>query len=264
MKKYKLIKCYPGSPEIGSIAEYNEYISYYSVFQHGSFHKKNIENHPEFWEEVISEYPKILAFRNIESINVIDLLENGNYKCKESADDGDLTLSHCLNLNYLEIYQIEVSSGKIFTIGDKFTFNGLGGSNWENKFDIILGFDYRRNGELAVKYHNGIVAVDKIISAKEPLFVTEDGIDIFDPTTNLWLVNPASCSMVEIKASQWDKTTETRLIFAIKENANKFIDENKPMFSKKQIKEALEYAKYEEKSVGYWILTDKIKQKLGI
>ena len=49
------------------------------------------------------------------------------------------------------------------------------------------------------------------------------------------------------------------LWFKTKENAEKYIYENKPEFSRKQILDAIEYAKYAEFSKGIWVLALKIK-----
>lgn len=57
MKKYKLIKKFPGSPEINVIAESDSTGTY--LVKGGvliyMFTKEQIENYPEFWEEVKEE-----------------------------------------------------------------------------------------------------------------------------------------------------------------------------------------------------------------
>jgi hypothetical protein len=58
MKKYKLIKEYPGSPEIKSIAKKEE--KGYNVIDNKSLFwltDETVENYPEFWEEVEEENP---------------------------------------------------------------------------------------------------------------------------------------------------------------------------------------------------------------
>lgn len=61
MKKYKLIKKYPGSPEIGTIVRQSDINGYYKTidnpFEYTMYHFSNIDNHPEFWEEVKEEKP---------------------------------------------------------------------------------------------------------------------------------------------------------------------------------------------------------------
>ena len=58
MKEYKLIKEYPGSPEVGSIV--SKYVSsttpsYCKIYDNGDSwftEKEKVENYPEFWERV--------------------------------------------------------------------------------------------------------------------------------------------------------------------------------------------------------------------
>lgn len=82
---------------------------------------------------------------------------------------------------------------------------------------------------------------------KEPLFVTEDGVEVTNKDTEVKLVNPVTLASVVIKAYQWDGT---RKVFFFEKNAIKYIDENKPIYSKKQIKNAIEKAIYDS-TLGY-------------
>lgn len=52
MKKYKLIKIFPGSPSLGTIIEDTGQGSY-KMNNSQYYGKINIENYPEFWEEII-------------------------------------------------------------------------------------------------------------------------------------------------------------------------------------------------------------------
>lgn len=47
MKKYKLIKIYPGSPILGTIWEYRT---------------KDFSNYPEFWQEVIEKEYQMVKY----------------------------------------------------------------------------------------------------------------------------------------------------------------------------------------------------------
>src|SRR5690554_864894 len=74
MKKYRLIKEYPGSPELGSILTYGRIRGDYAynndnlnVFRH----KNEIENHPEFWEEIIEKDYEILSYKYNNDIYVL-------------------------------------------------------------------------------------------------------------------------------------------------------------------------------------------------
>ncbi len=59
MKEYKLIKKYPGSPELGTIIYWSPTISKFTVDLIETFtcSEETIINHPEFWEEVKDNNP---------------------------------------------------------------------------------------------------------------------------------------------------------------------------------------------------------------
>lgn len=93
---------------------------------------------------------------------------------------------------------------------------------------------------------------------KATLFVTEEGIEVYDSETILWLINPSTFVMVDIRAKYWDKTG---LVFYFKDKAESWIDLNKPIFSKQQILDAL-------KDMPIWLeevsFNDYLINKLGI
>ena len=112
----------------------------------------------------------------------------------------------------------------------KFIFSLTIPSLW---FFINAGFSF----VLAICRLLTIRKYNKIKKAPEPLFVPEDNIEVCIPNLEVYLVNPTTLVMVIIEAIQWDKT---RLVFYYKENAEKYIDDNKLIYSKKQIREAAE------------------------
>lgn len=55
MKKYKLIKTYPGSPDLGTkVQEHNTKSGFYYDEHRMSVLRYHVENQPEYWEEVRS------------------------------------------------------------------------------------------------------------------------------------------------------------------------------------------------------------------
>ena len=65
--KYKLIKLYPNSPEIGTIVHKTKAENGYGWKDEGPydsrlFTNKTVENYPEFWEEVKEKEYTILSF----------------------------------------------------------------------------------------------------------------------------------------------------------------------------------------------------------
>lgn len=87
MKKYKLIKKYPGSPELGLIIKKNGTCYESDVFN-VHFHtmdQKNIENNPEFWEEVDEIYHVGTRVKNLETQTELIRKEDGWYKEDKTA-----------------------------------------------------------------------------------------------------------------------------------------------------------------------------------
>ena len=59
--KYKLIKKYPGSPELGTVVTFYTNWGMYGILQNCLYKKEIIENQPEFWAEIKKDY-EILSF----------------------------------------------------------------------------------------------------------------------------------------------------------------------------------------------------------
>ena len=118
MKKYKLIKEYPGSPELGTIAlpytGNGDRVVHY-ILEHTrkdcdylALPKKHIEDNPDYWEEENDIWYMVLlidrAFRNAwEPIRVeayiIDTDDRKYFKTKEEAEHFIIYNKPCLSIN---------------------------------------------------------------------------------------------------------------------------------------------------------------------
>ena len=136
MKQYKLIKTYPGSPNLGFIVKYTELMSEGFFCTETNCWTYQIEKYPEFWQEII-ENPKkdyeITAFRCIKNGILRKLSYTGKY---HNNNDNGQTLEFCLKTNdndrinnskkIYEIYSVKrLSDGIEFKIGDKIIDNGF-------------------------------------------------------------------------------------------------------------------------------------------
>ena len=65
MKKYKLVRCFPGSPPIGTVAIKTHFG--YSTGGYGMLFVEDVENYPEFWE-LIKE-PLFITEDRVEIFN---------------------------------------------------------------------------------------------------------------------------------------------------------------------------------------------------
>lgn len=67
MKKYKLIKEYPGSPDLGTeVQEHNTKSGFYYDEHRTSVLRYHVENQPEYWEEVNDSKWFIVPTRNLQ------------------------------------------------------------------------------------------------------------------------------------------------------------------------------------------------------
>jgi hypothetical protein len=114
--KYKLIKEYPGSPELGTIAERISKIKSNTSYYYGEGEKKyciydhHVEDNPEYWEKV-NEYLWWVVFTKEEALfktYTPYLIETYAYhkndsrqyfKTKEEAEEFILDNKPCLSYN---------------------------------------------------------------------------------------------------------------------------------------------------------------------
>ena len=143
MKKYKLIKQYPGSAALGTIAQPND------LLQHDFF-----EKYSEYWEEVKDHAYQFISFSsNRWSDRLATLDENGRYATL--AGSVGWTLQELLEVGAsvksgdVKIHSVKrLSDGEIFTIGDKAKTTGKDHSHTITSFRIkqyCIGKDSNNN-----------------------------------------------------------------------------------------------------------------------
>lgn len=242
MKKYKLIKTYPYSPKLGTIAidigirinflnDKNEVYDYTS-----SKDKSVVTDYPEFWQEIIEKDYEILSFK--KDVNIYTVRENGRllwdipvYKGM-NADITAIHWSEALNKDY-KIHSIKrLSDGEVFTIGDKVCGEIL---NNETIHSIIL-----KNNSLKFNISETqlqFIHLNKIQHIKQPLFITEDGVDIYynenvysvdKKTFRIELKNCGAAIKANIKP---ELKLDEQWLFSTKEAADEYVALNKPCLS---------------------------------
>jgi len=229
MKKFKLIKEYPNSPELGTEVNYSEKHQIYN-YNGGNIYtalpKHTVENLPEYWQEIKDNGFEILALvGNSESQG----------RCGDLLTD-DENIEAWLRgngTNSWDIHAIKrLSDGQIFTIGDyvqeRLTNNR--GKTWEIR-------SFKNNSiqvtECYISYtSNTTVSLFNIVKiAKEKLFTTEDGIDIYggdkySTVDSVWNV---------FKDCEYPYASKVGKIFSTKERAEEYVLMNKPCLSIKDI-----------------------------
>ena len=240
MKKYKLIKEYPGSPKPGTIAKLDKIDYVYYYFEKDSYTgigSSIIENNPEFWEKVVEKDYEILSFKIPGNAHwFANLQHNGMY--------GGWSEDHALNQLSKGIWSIHsvkrLSDSEVFTVGDN------------TKYGCIDEFYIKNNHLLAttVLESSGKYLKD-LQKTKQPLFKTEDGKEIYEGDNTFGI--DEKYQFLKFNGWVWKKNESPNKLhkhFSTKEKAEEYIIMNKPCLS---INDVL--------SVGQRVIVDEGKLK---
>lgn len=268
MKVYKLIKKYPNSPELGVIVSEE----YKDIFMFC-----NPKDYPEFWKEVKQKEYEVLTIiynKGIKEDEIAYLHSTNTFVFKKYIQsEGAIgsTLEACIS-NGWEIKSVKrLSDGEVFTLGDKI-------SHKERKWNNVSISELRIVDDyiLARNDNGGSHNIECIEKHKQPLFRTEDGVEI-DCNTECFGLN------IEIKIGDkeieeeniYKYTYKTKYtlkkiskqdpnywkIFSTKEVAEKYIEENKPKYSEKDIESLLESCRFERGAINIMIKNWKERRK---
>lgn len=222
MKKYKLVKEYPGSPKLGTIVEKHD--PYYHGKKRGFVYTLDyIEKSPEFWEEVIGKDYEILTYY-CKSLGLV--AESIVFKEPQFGGNSEWNIHSVKRL----------SDGEIFTIGDNTTLGLITQIHLDDKKGLWLDFN-RLGGYSSENYKN--------LRKVKVLLTTEDGVDIFEGD-KLYTVNKKTIQLYSNGAYASISTTKHNdyVYFSRKEKAMEYILMNKPCLSLNDL------AKWEEKFRG--------------
>lgn len=271
MSTYKLIKWYPSLPK--EIKEGIE-VNFYSVSDEYSDNpcgldakislpKEEVEGN-NFWEKV--EY-KLISYTVYDDTNLVTLRENGNYlTIREELSSNTLgaTIEQVRNFWKEEdhkIYSVErLSDNKIFTVGDK-----VYQSNCKTNYFTITGFKMDVNNEhLLVLGNNTRIRLSKIEHGN-PLFRTEDGVNVFEGdslfilSTANWIIGSLS-PIIGLHQHPFKGATGTEFkYFSTKDAADNYVLNNKPCLSINEVYSVLHIPRTKIEK-----LEELAKSKLGV
>jgi hypothetical protein len=253
MRKFKLIKTYPGFNKLGLIIEINseQETGYYS------------EN-KEFWEEVIEKDFEILEIRGYSGYYLLQ--KNGTFYY--SYDDvstvlygnkkGGNSAETILNSKH-HIHSIKrLSDGEIFTIGDKIT-----GKSKYNCTINIIELNPNCNQIMFNRLDEGIDLVNAK-HYKQPLFKTEDGVDIFEGDSFAHTSGWTEPKIIRATSKHLNYKLPMDKLFSTKEKAEEYILMNNPCLSLNDIVKNTEKARSNDTfsgSVMYKRLKELVKSK---
>jgi hypothetical protein len=208
MKKYKLIKEYPGSLKLGSIATTK---GGDDLWKGSTYYDK----YPEFWEELIEKDYKILSYVAKDNPNNITTKRRGAH----------------LHEEYWKINSVKrLSDGEVFTVGDRAKVYEYGSIKTITEIVVNDTKSILTEG-IWLRYDSGSSHMTHAIKVKNPIFLTHNGKDIFTEDT-VWYVNKENFYYDHIIAFPEVKfNSEIRAYFLTEEEAKEYIERNKPRLS---------------------------------
>ena len=220
--KYKLIKLLPfeNSPKIGYISEPHCTQKDGAHYWNGLWF--NPENYPEFWELVVEkdyEIVSILLQRSDKhQIHNVSEYKNTGY------------IEALLNCNGNKIHSVKrLSDSEIFTIGDKVV--GYNNSIAKIKTIYLVG---EISLNIGTDKSEGF-SLKNLKKIKKPLFTTEDGVDIFENNTSIYILD--KFTIRHIKHKDFNVISKYVKYFSTKEKAEEYILLNKPCLSLNDLKQ---------------------------
>lgn len=240
MKKYKLLKWFPTLPkdwEVGMelgvgenrICNYSpcssKYKDYYLL-------PADVENNPEFFEEIVEKEYEVLSLKADECPEFTFVLrENGLYSTKGK---GSQTLESLLHFSWKINSIRRLSDNEVFSIGDLVIDKKLGMKIPKKITKIRVIGD-----AIAINGGEFQTALDRIEKAKPVLFITEDNVEVFEGEDYL-AIDPKDLSIVLSVADQ-ESLNSSWLKFSSKEKAQEWIVLNKPVLSINDVLNFLEH-----------------------
>ena len=235
MKTYRLIKTYPGSPKLGTIVYLETEDNYMTNMENDFklFPKKIVENYTEFWEEVVEKDYEILSIKckvkNFGSY-ILNKIHNGKFANEYKQIE--------FNSEFYDIHSVKrLSDGEIFTIGDKTN----GGSIKEIWLLGLVVSNIKQPDFIHIVYNHDLKDsiypdFNDVQKLKQPLFTTEDGVDIFENNITIYRVDLQMWKLCSpIKSGRLLEGINL-LKFSTKEKAEEYILMNKPCLSLTDLK----------------------------
>ena len=264
MKRYRLIQTYPGSPElnttvIGQDCNYFRYEIENTPVTQPSIAKSDIENHPNFWEDITANY-EILSLEYSS-----ELYTNFRSKLFKSM------LINLVNDSEIKIHSIKrLSDNKIFTIGDEVCefFNAVGYTKPFKIDNIYLqtptmvrlnSHPYDNQG--CTHLFNKVVLLEDACEfiKPEPFFTTEDGVEIDNHTEVWYLKNDNKYSPINTVVFTNSSKKTGHLYFSTKKAIENYILMNKPCLC---INDIINFKGSKDSNFMQIYLKDIVKAKL--
>jgi hypothetical protein len=208
MRKYRLVKEYPGSEPVGTIASSENKTHFWK----GTIY---YETYPEYWEEVIEKDYEIVSYVAKDNPNNITTKRRGAH----------------LHEEYWKINSVKrLSDEEIFTLGDRVKVYEHGSIKTITEIAVNDTESILTEG-IWLRYDSGSSHMIHAIKVKNPIFLTHDGIDIF-AGDKVWYVSKGNFYYYHIIAFPEVKfNSDLNAYFLTREDAEDYIKKNKIVFT---------------------------------
>jgi hypothetical protein len=214
MRKYRLVKEYPGSDHEGIIVLQKTPNGLYEGYQY-NYYSKHVENNPEYWEEVIEKDYEIVSYVAKDNPNNITTKRRGAH----------------LHEEYWKINSVKrLSDGEIFTLGDR--VKGYEHGCIKTITEIVVNDTESILTEgIWLRYDSGSSHMTHAIKVKNPIFLTHDGKNIFAGDTVWWVNKKTFCSDYFVPTPSVTFFSDLNAYFLTREEAEDYIKKNKIVFT---------------------------------
>ena len=227
MKKYRLIKEYPGSDSVGLVVSLKSPNGLYEGYQY-NYYSKHVENQPEYWEEVVEKDYEIVAMTNSEG--TIMYFKDGwctkrnDTVCIHRTPSLGYILRNGINNNIHSVKRL--SDGEVFTIGDLITGYWYIDARSIQTIKICI-----YTGSIRFEQSGGCTYLSFAKKAKQPIFLTHDGKDIFEGDKVWWVNKKTFCSDYFVPTPSVTFFSDINAYFLTEEEAEEYIKRNKVLFT---------------------------------
>lgn len=251
MSKYELIQWYPSLPDRAknrkTVADQHpNYSDRLALIVADDFYtdinKKEVENNPDFWEEVQEKSYEILTLTPKKTRSHVSNVKNTFQIYRNVYEDIDHFIE-CFTKYVYDIHSVErLSDGEVFTVGDRIHHVVV-----DRKGDILSINLSGGKIYFSTTFNDSLKSTDLKNAAKidEPLFTTEDGVDIYKGDTFYYIPacidwdKPIGSHEAEENVTAYNATVR----FYDKKKAEQWVKEHKPQYSKADINRAFEESK---------------------
>jgi len=245
MSDYKCKAKYPGGPCVG-------YISKPHVAQDDWHYSDGLwfhpEEFPEFWEKVVEKDWEVQSLKfkfSDEQVLFATIQGNGKYAIAANRFygidyTGGSTLKACLDSGWGVVSVKRLSDGQIFTVGDK--VDNVIRKNIEiTKLTLSDDGKYLQVWGNFILGMNGWNHLNTITHSKKPLLITEDGVEIFEGDFYSFIYEDKVQTSIAMASAKYAKIDG--YYFSTIDAACKYLEENKPQYSKKDLLSFSGYAR---------------------